>query len=210
MFTFLRLFAVLFVLVFLSSCNAKRVEIFSSTTVAKHVGYENKQTKIDEGVYLLVESGASDMHADLMKKLVRSAAKLTLSKGYRRFVIFPDEKNDEELEEALNKKRARKLYLKRIAEKSKDMGRARVLVQRRGAIHISQDLFAVIVMLKKGRAGIPAKYVRQASGRAPYAPNISTTGPAIYRNFPGNPGVKEAAKIAKELFTPKKPAPASR
>ncbi len=205
MFTFLRLFTALFVLLFLSSCGAKRMEIFNNTTVMKHVGYGNKQTKIEEGVYLLAESGVGETHADLMKKLIRSAAKLTLSKGYRRFVIFPDDKGDEELEEALNKKRARKLYLKRIAKKSKDIGRARILTLSRNGIPVSKELFAVIVMRKRGRSGISAKRVEQALGSAVF---VKKNGQLV-TTIPVNPDARNSNAV-NEFFKPRVPHSISR
>ncbi len=187
------------ILLLLSACNGKTGYLGRNTTVTKHVGLSKASKKIDKGVYLIVEEGLAETNDELFKKLLGRAAKLTLSKGYKRFVIFSDVKDDEKLEVALQKKKVRKLYLKRITKKSKLIGKTRVLTRERSGMLLSKEMFGVIVMLKGGRAGYPARRVQQVLSGTALFPGMHFPKNNFIHTTPPSTSVSRGLSVTREF-----------
>lgn len=157
------------ILPILASCSARDNAITRNTTAFRQLETNSQQKsshkKLDRGVYVMAVQGPSDDGQELARKLTYNAAKLTIKKGYKRFVILKDIKDDTELETAIEERRVRKLYIKRIRKKSPLIGQTRVLLQRRGPVILRQEMFAVVVMLQSGKQGFPAVKVKRVLER---------------------------------------------
>ncbi len=153
------------ILPFLASCSARDNAITRNTTAFRQLETNSRQgashKKLDRGVYVMAVQGPTDDGKELARKLTYNAAKLTIQKGYKRFVILKDVKDDQELETAIEERRVRTLYMRRIRKKSPLIGQTRVLLQRRGPVILRQEMFAVVVMLQNGKQGFPAVKVKR-------------------------------------------------
>ncbi len=159
-----RAFLLLLCLLVLSSCSRRDTALYNNTTVSRHVDLDrNKRSqhrKLDKGVYLFVERNSGGPRKKLLDRLVLNAAKLTIKKGYKNFVVLQDHGGDRVLQEAMDHKRIRKELLSRLEVKSSQKVRTRILVKKRYQIVLSNEMFAIILMLKKGKYGLPAKKVK--------------------------------------------------
>ncbi len=158
--------SLLFCIIFLSSCAATEIE--GRYTALKHTKILSSKTKLGEGVHVVYASVLPRHHYNIKQAILLNAANITLKKGYKRFVLLRDDKNDTQLLEAIKNNTVRELCLRRIKNRSPLVNRTKVLGRYRTyrsipGIKYPEEYFttAVVVMFKDKKIGKDAAKLKE-------------------------------------------------
>ncbi len=141
------LFYSFLITILISSCGKVPINI-GATTPVKSISKNFEAKKIGTGVYVIIEKESSISNKDLARILFGNAAKFTKRKGYKRFVILGFSHLDDELKKAIDTNTVRKLYLKRIQQKSPLIGQITIQTLLRGGMAASATMSGILVMLE--------------------------------------------------------------